>query len=542
MVKVKDMPLNFLPAHTLNSLLKKRQITVSDIAKAVTDAIEKVEAAIHAFLRYDAGHILKRAAEIDKNISSGGQIRDFTGIPVAIKDNICTLGVTTTCASRILSNYIPVYDATVIQRLKLQDYILTGKANMDEFAMGSSNENSFFGPVKNPWDTSRVPGGSSGGPAAAVAAGISICSIGSDTGGSIRQPASLCGVVGLKPTYGLVSRYGLIAFASSLDQIGPFTHDVEDSARLLNVISGWDENDSTSIGSIKNGSRDYTEFLKDDIKGLRIGIPKELMVDEIDPQVKDAVQKALKLAEDAGAKVEETSLPSLEYALSVYYIIAPSEASSNLSRFDGVRYGYRNKDAQTLRQMYKKSRSEGFGPEVKRRIMIGTYSLSAGYYDAYYEKAQKVRTLINNDFAKAFEKYDVLISPTSPTTAFKIGEKIDDPLQMYLSDICTIPVNLAGLPAISIPAGLSGTSVLAGSSGSSKSSALPESAGLLKSLTLTESAEPKGVVGGASGNNPALPIGLQIIANTLREDNIFRVAYTLEKALGFDKYPMHLYE
>jgi aspartyl-tRNA(Asn)/glutamyl-tRNA(Gln) amidotransferase subunit A len=504
MVKTKDTPLNFLPAHALNGLLKKKQVSAGDIAKSVTDAIQKVEPAIHAFLRFDAERILKQAAEIDKYISSGGQIKDFTGIPVAVKDNICTLGVTTTCASNILSNYVPVYDATVIKRLKFQDYILTGKANMDEFAMGSSNENSFFGPVKNPWDISRVPGGSSGGPAAAVAAGLSICSIGSDTGGSIRQPASLCGVVGLKPTYGLVSRYGLIAFASSLDQIGPFSHDVEDSARLLNAICGWDENDSTSISSIKNGPIDYTDFLKEDIKGMKIGVPKELMVNEIDPQVKASVLKALKMAESAGAIVEETSLPSLEYALSVYYIIAPSEASSNLSRFDGVRYGHRNKDALTLRQMYKKSRSEGFGPEVKRRIMIGTYSLSAGYYDAYYEKAQKVRTLINNDFAKAFSKYDVLISPTSPTTAFKLGEKIDDPLQMYLSDICTIPVNLAGLPAISIPAGLSSEA--------------------------------------SSGENLPLPIGLHIIADTLREDNVFRVAYTLEKALGFDKYPMHLYE
>ncbi len=505
MIQKNDISLNFLPAHTLNGLLKNKQICVSDIAKSVTDAIQKVEPQIHAFLRYDTGHILERAAEIDKLISSGAPINDFTGIPIAVKDNICTLGVTTTCASNILSNYVPVYNATVIERLNSQDYILTGKANMDEFAMGSSNENSFFGPVKNPWDTSRVPGGSSGGPAASVAAGMSICSIGSDTGGSIRQPASLCGVVGLKPTYGLVSRYGLIAFASSLDQIGPFTHDVEDSARLLNVISGWDEYDSTSISSIKSGQIDYTDHLKDDIKGIRIGIPKELMVDGIEPQVKEAVQNALKLAEHAGAIIEEVSLPSLEYALSVYYIIAPSEASSNLSRFDGVRYGYRNRDAQTLRQMYKKSRSEGFGPEVKRRIMIGTYSLSAGYYDAYYEKAQKVRTLINNDFAKAFEKYDVLISPTSPTTAFKIGEKMDDPLQMYLSDICTIPVNLSGLPAISIPTGLSSSS---------------------------------------SGENPAppLPIGLHIIANTLREDNVFRVAYTLEKALKFDKYPMHLYQ
>ncbi len=494
-----ELPLNFLPAHKLNKMLQERQVSATDIVSALLSAIDKVEAKMNAYLRVEKEGMLKSAADFDSGFNSGQDniLSGFSGIPVAIKDNICTKGITTTCASRILSNYIPVYDATVIRRLKNAGYILTGKANMDEFAMGSSNENSYFGPVKNPWDLERVPGGSSGGPAATVAAGTAICSLGSDTGGSIRQPASLCGVVGLKPTYGLVSRYGLIAFASSLDQIGPFSRDVEDSASLLNIICGWDEQDSTSISSVKNGSLDYTKYLVDDMKGLKIGVPKELMAAEVDDEVRAAVNRALKLAEDAGAFIGEISLPSLEYALSVYYIIAPSEASSNLSRFDGVRYGYRNRDAATLRGMYKKSRAQGFGPEVKRRIMIGTYSLSAGYYDAYYEKAQRVRTLINNDFNRAFKKYDVLISPTSPSTAFKIGEKADDPLKMYMSDICTIPVNLSGLPAISIPAGLS---------------------------------------------SQRLPIGLQIIADTLREDNIFRVAYTLEKAIGFNSHPINLYE
>jgi aspartyl-tRNA(Asn)/glutamyl-tRNA(Gln) amidotransferase subunit A len=485
--------LNFLTAYKLNEMLKQKQISFSDVSGSVLSAIEALGKKINAYIRVEKESMTRQAKELDKNINRSAGISDFTGIPIAIKDNICTDGIATTCGSRILSNYIPVYDATVIERLKPQDYLLAGKANMDEFAMGSSNENSSFGPVKNPWDTERVPGGSSGGPAAAVAAGMAICSLGSDTGGSIRQPASLCGVVGLKPTYGLVSRYGLVAFASSLDQIGPLTRDVGDSARLLNVIGGWDEMDSTSI---KDDAPDYTQYLVEDIKGLRIGVPKELMVAEIDSEVKEAVFSVLKLAEHAGAIIEQISLPSLEYALDVYYIIAPSEASSNLSRFDGVRYGYRDPGASTLRDMYKKSRAEGFGAEVKRRIMIGTYSLSAGYYDAYYEKAQRVRTLIIDDFKSAFDKYDVLISPTSPTTAFRIGEKADDPLRMYLSDICTIPVNLAGLPAISIPAGLS---------------------------------------------DDGLPIGLQIIANTLREDNIFRTAYTLEKAIGFNGIPEHLY-
>ena len=483
--------LNFFPAHKLNKMLKSREISSLDISGSVNSAIQKVQGKLNAYIRLEKEKMFEQAKQVDSYISCGGEVKDFTGIPVAVKDNICTKGITTTCASKILENYIPIYDATVVKKLKAQHFVLTGKANMDEFAMGSSNENSYFGSVKNPWDTTRVPGGSSGGPAVSVAAGTAICALGSDTGGSIRQPASLCGIVGLKPTYGLVSRYGLVAFASSLDQIGPLTRDVEDSATLLNAICGWDENDSTSINQ---ASPDYTKFLTGDMKNMKIGVPRELMVKEMDSEIKDSVDQALKLAQDMGAEIEETSLPSLEYALSVYYIIAPAEASSNLSRFDGVRYGYRNGTAETLRQMYKKSRAEGFGPEVKRRIMIGTYCLSAGYYDAYYEKAQRVRTLIIEDFRKAFKKYDVLISPTSPTTAFKIGEKIEDPLTMYLSDICTIPVNLAGLPAISIPSGLS---------------------------------------------KDNLPMGLQIIGNILREDNIFRAAYSLEKAIGFDKYPMH---
>ncbi len=483
------METYYLTAHELKDRLKKKEISCTEIVKSIYSRIEGVEDKLNSYIRLEKERALSRAGEVDKLISSGGDIADFTGIPVAIKDNICTRNITTTCASRILESYIPIYNATVIDRLESCNYVLVGKANMDEFAMGSSNENSYFGPVKNPWDIERVPGGSSGGPAASVAAGEAVCSLGSDTGGSIRQPASLCGVVGFKPTYGMVSRYGLVAFASSLDQIGPLTRDVEDCAAMLNVICGHDENDSTSINT---KTPDYKSFLTADMKGMKAGILKELMAEGIDQEVKEAVGRAVKLVEDMDGSVEEVSVPSLEYALSVYYIIAPSEASSNLSRFDGVRYGYRNTEARTLREMYRKSRAEGFGDEVKRRIMIGTYCLSAGYYDAYYEKAQRVRTLIINDFRKAFSKFDVLISPTSPTTAFKIGEKIEDPLTMYLSDICTIPVNLAGLPAISIPAGLS------------------------------------------AGK---LPIGVQIIGNILREDNVLRAAYSLEKAIGFDKKP-----
>lgn len=487
--------LIFLPAHELQKLVLKKEIKISEIANSYLSAIEIAQKKLNAYIRIEYENIIKTAKLLDNMLSSQLKLKDFFGIPIAIKDNICTKDITTTCASKILSNYIPVYNATVIERLNQQSYILTGKANMDEFAMGSSNENSYYGAVKNPWDLTCVPGGSSGGPAAIVASGMAACALGSDTGGSIRQPASLCGVVGLKPTYGLVSRYGLVAFASSLDQIGPITRDVKDSAKLLNAIAGWDSFDSTSI---KIDLPDYEQFLVEDIKGFKIGVPKELIVKEISSEVREQVDKVIKLAEEMGAFVEEISLPSLEYALSVYYIIAPSEASSNLSRFDGVRYGYRDMGAQSLREMYQKTRAEGFGQEVKRRIMIGTYCLSSGYYDAYYEKAQRVRTKIIQDFKKAFEKYDILISPTSPTTAFKIGEKLNDPLMMYLSDICTIPVNLAGIPAISIPVGLS--------------------------------------------QEDGLPIGLQIIANSLKEDNIFKAAYSFEKAIGFTKNPVNIYD
>ena len=394
------MEVHYLTAHELKDRLKKREISCTEIVKSIYSRIEEVEDKLNSYIRLEKERALSRAGEVDKLVGDGGEISDFTGIPVAIKDNICTKNITTTCASRILENYIPIYNATVVDRLESRNYILVGKANMDEFAMGSSNENSYFGPAKNPWDTGRVPGGSSGGPAASVAAGEAICSLGSDTGGSIRQPASLCGVVGFKPTYGRVSRYGLVAFASSLDQIGPLARDVEDCAAMLNVICGHDENDSTSIDA---EVPDYKSFLAEDMKGMKIGLLKELMAEGIDREVREAVQRTVKLAEDMGGRVEEVSIPSLEYALSVYYIIAPSEASSNLSRFDGVRYGYRNTQARTLREMYRKSRAEGFGDEVKRRIMIGTYCLSAGYYDAYYEKAQKVRTLVINDFKKAVQ-------------------------------------------------------------------------------------------------------------------------------------------
>jgi len=483
------LELNHYKAHELKKMLETKQVSCMDIAGSIFSRIEDIDEDINAYIRVEKESALESAGRIDGKIAAGEKVEDLMGIPVGIKDNICTKAITTTCASKILENYIPVYDATVIKRLKKRDYILAGKLNMDEFAMGSSNENSFFGSVSNPWDTTRVPGGSSGGPAASVASGEAICSLGSDTGGSIRQPASLCGIVGFKPTYGMVSRYGLIAFASSLDQIGPFSRDMEDCASMLNIICGHDRHDSTSI---KTKTPDYKSFLKDDIKGMKIGVPEQLMVEGMDPEVKSAVKKALKMAEDMGAEIEEISIPNLKYALNVYYIIAPSEASSNLSRFDGVRYGYRDRTAKALRDMYKKTRARGFGDEVKRRIMIGTYCLSAGYYDAYYEKALKIRTIIINDFKKAFSKYDILISPTSPTTAFKTGEKMDDPLTMYLSDICTIPANLAGLPAVSIPAGLS---------------------------------------------KAGLPIGLQIMGDVLREDNIIRAAYSLEKAIAFKGVP-----
>ncbi|GFP24595.1 aspartyl-tRNA(Asn)/glutamyl-tRNA(Gln) amidotransferase subunit A [Candidatus Hakubella thermalkaliphila] len=482
------MELWDMKGHQLAEMIQKKEVSVSEVTRSVLDRIRFLEPLLNCYITVLEEESQTLARQIDKYIAQEGHPAPLTGLPMAVKDLICTKGVRTTCGSRILDNYLPVYDAMVIQKLKDQRYLPVGKANMDEFAMGSSTENSYYGPTRNPWNTETVPGGSSGGSAAAVAAGEAIVALGSDTGGSIRQPASLCGVVGLKPTYGLVSRYGLVAFASSLDQIGPITRDVQDAAMVLNAIAGHDVMDSTSV---KREIPDYTKALVDDVRGLKIGVPQELMVEGVEMKVRDSVNQAIELLVSLGAFCEETSLPYLEHSLSAYYIIAPAEASANLARYDGVKYGHRARGSRNIREMYKKTRSEGFGAEVKRRIMLGTYALSAGYYEAYYGQAQKVRTLIVNDFRQAFQKYDVLVSPTSPTVAFKIGEKVDNPLQMYLSDVCTIPVNLAGIPAISVPCGT------------------------------------------ADG----LPIGLQIIGRAFDEETILRVAYTFEQHFGFNQSP-----
>jgi aspartyl-tRNA(Asn)/glutamyl-tRNA(Gln) amidotransferase subunit A len=423
---------------------------------------------------------LAQAKKADETISRG-QCNPLTGIPLAIKDILCMKGVTTTCGSKILENFIPPYDATVIKRLREEDAVFIGRTNMDEFAMGSSTETSYFGPTGNPWDTSRIPGGSSGGSAAAVAADECIAALGTDTGGSIRQPAACCGLVGLKPTYGRVSRFGLIAFASSLDQAGPMTKDVHDTALLMNVICGYDPLDSTSL---KVEVPDYTAVLGKDVAGMSIGIPKEYFMEGLDREVEKAVSEAIKVLEGLQMEVKEVSLPHTDYAVAAYYLIAPAEASSNLARYDGVKYGYRTGKDTGLLDMYTSSRSEGFGTEVKRRIMLGTYALSAGYYDAYYKKASQVRTLIRNDFETVFKECDVIVTPTYPTSAFKIGEKVNDPLNMYLSDIFTIPANLAGIPAISLPCGFTGE---------------------------------------------GLPIGLQLLSNSFQEEKLIQVAAAYEQ-------------
>ncbi|OCL27669.1 aspartyl/glutamyl-tRNA amidotransferase subunit A [Orenia metallireducens] len=480
------MELYQLTAHQLHEKLVNKEVTAREITESIYNRIEAVEEDVKAYITLTKEDALKQADKVDEKIANGEEIGPLAGIPIAIKDNMSTEGVKTTCASKILHNYKPPYDATVIKKLSAEDYIMVGKTNMDEFAMGSSNENSGFYPTANPWDLTRVPGGSSGGSAAAVAAGEAIISLGSDTGGSIRQPAAFCGVVGMKPTYGLVSRYGLVAFASSLDQIGPFSKDITDCAIALNYIAGHDEFDSTSAN---REVPDYTASLNKDITGMKIGVPSEYFGDGIDQEVKDAVWTAIKKLEELGAEYEEVSLPHTEYALSAYYLIAPAEASSNLARYDGVRYGLRSEEVKGLVDMYKKTRQEGFGDEVKRRIMLGTYALSSGYYDAYYKKAQKVRTLVKQDFDRAFEKYDVLISPTTPTTSFKAGAK-KDPLEMYLSDICTIPINLAGIPALSMPCGL---------------------------------------------DSNGLPIGLQIMGNHFGEEKILQIAHAFEQATDFHK-------
>lgn len=482
------MKLCTMPGHRLHEMLKAKEISAVELCQSVFAQIKEAEEKVQAYVTLTKDIALKKAQEVDGRLQRGQEISPLAGIPVAVKDNMCTKGIKTTCSSKILENYNPVYNSTVVDRILKEDIALTGKTNLDEFAMGSSTENSAFYVTHNPWKLDTVPGGSSGGSAAAVAAGEAIMALGSDTGGSIRQPAALCGVVGMKPTYGLVSRYGLVAFASSLDQIGPITKDVTDSAILLNCISGHDPMDSTSVETEK---KDYTKALVNDIKGVRIGVPKELVGQGIQPVVKSALENALALLEGLGASIDETSLPYLDYALSAYYIIAPAEASSNLARFDGVRYGYRTDQADDIIEMYAKTRAEGFGDEVKRRIMLGTYALSAGYYAAYYGQAQKVRTLIVEDFNKAFKEFDVLISPTSPTVAFEIGEKAADPLQMYMSDVCTIPVNLAGIPGISVPC----------------------------------------------GQADGLPIGLQIMGRAFDEETILRVAYSFEQNFGFKGEP-----
>jgi len=474
-----------LTIHEAHDLLKGRQLTSAELTRAYLENIERVEPRIKAFVTVTGDLALQQAAEADHVLAGGGG-GPLTGVPALIKDVICTKGVRTTCSSKMLENLVPPYDADVMERLKSRGMVLLGKSNMDEFAMGSSTENSAFFTTHNPWDEARVPGGSSGGSAAAVAAGETVYALGSDTGGSIRQPAGFCSVVGMKPTYGRVSRYGLVAFASSLDQIGPLTRDVTDCALVMNAIAGYDRRDSTSVpGPVP----DYTQALLPDIRGIRLGVPGEYFVEGMQPEVAAAIEAAIKKMEELGAKVErEVSLPSTPYALAVYYIIAPSEASANLARYDGVKYGFSYQGASMWDSM-EKTREYGFGPEVKRRIMLGTYALSAGYYDAYYLKAQKVRTLIRREFDRAFEKYDALITPTSPTVPFKIGEKVDDPLQMYLSDVCTMPVNIAGLPAISIPAGF---------------------------------------VDG-------LPIGLQIIGKPFSEETILKIAYAYEQATEWHK-------
>jgi len=475
------MELYEYSAHELAKMYRNRETTVPEVINAIYKRIEEKEPTIKAYLSLDKENALKQAEEIQRLFDKGEELPILAGIPVAIKDNICTKGVRTTCASKMLENFIPPYDATVINKLKDNKCIMVGKVNLDEFAMGGSTENSAFQKTTNPHNIEYVPGGSSGGSAAAVAAHEATLALGSDTGGSIREPASFCGVVGLKPTYGLVSRFGLVAFASSLDQIGPFAKDVTDAAILLNAISGSDENDSTSVDV---GKTDYTEGLIKDIKGLKIGLPKEFFGEGINDEVKSAILAQVEELKAKGAVVEKFSMPIVEHALSIYYILSSAEASSNLSRFDGVKYGYRSEKASDMNELYENSRSEGFGPEVKRRIMLGTYVLSSGYYDAYYNKALKARTLVVEEFNKAFDKYDVIIGPTVPTTAFKLGEKTSNPLEMYLSDICTVPVNIAGVPAISVPVGF---------------------------------------------DSKGLPIGMQIIGRAFDEKTILRVAYNTEK-------------
>ncbi|MFI5322430.1 MAG: Asp-tRNA(Asn)/Glu-tRNA(Gln) amidotransferase subunit GatA [Thermodesulfobacteriota bacterium] len=446
------MELPFLTIGEASRLIKGKEISPVELTQTVLDRITKLDGELNTYITVMGEKALAAARASEEEISSGGYRGPLHGIPLGLKDIFVMKGVPATCGSKMLENFFPPYDAAVTKKLLDAGAVIVGKNNMDEFAMGSSTETSYFGPTKNPWDIKRVPGGSSGGSAAATAASLCLGSIGTDTGGSIRQPASFCGVVGMKPTYGRVSRFGMIAFASSLDQAGPVTKTVEDTALILNAIAGHDRRDSTCVNA---PVPDYTLSLNENIKGMKIGVPREYFIPGMDSEVEDAAKKAIALVEGLGGEIIEISLPHTEYAVLTYYIIAPSEASSNLARYDGVKYGYRTANAETLRDMYFKTRAEGFGNEVKRRIMLGTYALSAGYYDAYYLKAQSVRTLIKRDFEEAFKKVDVIMAPTAPETAFRFGEKTGDPIKMYLSDVLTIPCNIAGLPGISVPCGFS---------------------------------------------------------------------------------------
>ena len=477
------MDLYTLTAHEIRDMIKEKKISSKEATQSAINRINQVEDKIESYVTVLPDEAIAQAEAIDAKIAKGEDVGALAGVPMALKDNMCTKDVLTTCSSKMLYNFKPPYDATVTEKLKNAGTVLLGKLNMDEFAMGSSTENSYFKKTKNPYDITKVPGGSSGGSAACVSADEAYFTLGSDTGGSIRQPASFCGCVGLKPTYGSVSRYGLIAFASSLDQIGPMTKDVKDCAMVLNQIAGYDAKDSTSV-NIEHP--DFEKALTGDIKGLKIGMPKEYFGAGIDTEVTDAITKAVENMKALGAESADMSLPLNEYALPAYYMISSAEASSNLARFDGVKYGYRAEKFSDLLDLYCQTRSEGFGAEVKRRIMIGTYALSSGYYDAYYKKAQQVRTMVMNDFKKAFETYDVLVTPTSPTTAFGIGEKTSDPLQMYMGDICTVSVNIGGLPAIVIPCGY---------------------------------------------DKAGLPIGIQIIGKPFGEATVLNAAYALEKTI-----------
>ena len=482
---VSKAPLNEWTAERIIQGIQSGVCTARDVTEAVFDCIQKTDVNIHSFLTLNEADALAKADEVDRNITGNKPVGALAGVPIGLKDLLCTKGLRTTCASQILENFIPPYDATVVSRLRDADAIIVGKLNMDEFAMGSSNENSSFGPARNPHDTKRVAGGSSGGSAAAVASNQATLALGSDTGGSIRLPASFCGVVGMKPTYGLVSRYGLIAFASSLDQIGPLGRTVSDVALLLSVIAGHDPCDSTSA---RASIPDYSSTCEEGVQGMTVGVPREFFAEGLDPEIDLAVRQGISSLEQAGAQIKDISLPMAghpSYAIAAYYLIATAEASSNLARYDGVKYGKRA-EADNLLEMYKQTRNQGFGPEVKRRIMLGTYALSAGYYDAYYLKAQRVRTLIKDDFGQAFEDCDLVATPVSPAPPFKLGEKIDDPLQMYLSDIYTVSVNLAGIPGISVPCGKT---------------------------------------------KSGLPIGVQILGPAFSENSLFRAARVVEKAL-----------